>query len=384
MLAICSDLDETRGFEDYLEIARYLNTHEQTRIGKGLGLEVGNTMYFDMPPGELSFWNVTDEQRTVLVELMKSGHIDAFHSFGDLADSRAHCQRALQFITANNCRLKVWIDHATAPSNLGSDIMQGEGDEADAPAYHADLTIAHGVEYVWRGRVTSVIGQGVRRRLAGIFSWKRPWSSMITTAKEFAKGLLGRLPGSRFSLHASNKVMEAVRLRDGQPALEFLRSSPHPCGVSSADRGDRLYEVLNSKNLDLLESRRGTAIIYTHLGKTADPGTIFPNATIQALRDLRSRSDRQAILVATTVRTLDYHRMLSELDWEVVDSPASLSIHCSSKGRGLEGLTFVVTCSKPVRVVIDGELAPIEKSKLSDDTYVVCVPWTPLTFPSVS
>ena len=54
MLAICSDLDETPNKEIYFETARYLNTTEETSLGKGVGLEVGNTIYFDMPENNFS------------------------------------------------------------------------------------------------------------------------------------------------------------------------------------------------------------------------------------------------------------------------------------------------------------------------------------------
>jgi len=46
MLAICSDLDETPNKEIYFETARYLNTNEETLLGKGVGLEVGKYYLF--------------------------------------------------------------------------------------------------------------------------------------------------------------------------------------------------------------------------------------------------------------------------------------------------------------------------------------------------
>ena len=43
-LAICSDLDETPTASDYFEMARFLNTNEQTRLGSGVDLEIGNSI----------------------------------------------------------------------------------------------------------------------------------------------------------------------------------------------------------------------------------------------------------------------------------------------------------------------------------------------------
>ena len=76
-------------------LTRYLNTREKTAIGRGLGLETGNTIYFDMAPGEFSYWNTSDAGRAAIHALIRSGHIDCFHSFGDLASTRADVNHAL-------------------------------------------------------------------------------------------------------------------------------------------------------------------------------------------------------------------------------------------------------------------------------------------------
>ena len=382
MLAICSDLDETAGHEEYVEISRFLNTDEPTRIGKGLGLEVGNTMYFDMAPGEYSFWNATDEQRDEIIALMRSGHIDAFHSFGDLASSRAHAENAINCLESAGCKLRVWIDHAIAPTNFGSDIMRGSGDSRDSDVYHADLTVNHGVRYVWRGRVSSVIGQGVRRRLGGIYDRRYGQESAITVTKELIKGLLGRIPGSRFRMHASNRVIEPIGLRDGQPVYEFLRSNPHPLGVSVADRGDRIYEVLRDDMLDKLVDRRATAIIYTHLGKTDHVNTLFPPETIDALANLAKRANAGEILVATTARTLDYQLMMTTIDWSVSESEDSIRIDCTTEADSVQGLTFLVSGTKPVDIRVAGKsVCTSSEHELHGDRRVISVPWQPLSWP---
>jgi hypothetical protein len=96
MVAICSDLDGTLDRDQYLGIARFLNTEEATPAGKGVGLEVGNTLYFDMPDDQFSYWNTDDQGRAAVRRLIRSGHIDCFHSFGDLATARDHARRALE------------------------------------------------------------------------------------------------------------------------------------------------------------------------------------------------------------------------------------------------------------------------------------------------
>ena len=152
-------------------------------MGTGVGLEVGNTIYFDMPPGHFSYWNTDDESREKIRALIRSGHIDCLHSFGDTATTRKHAAKALEELERHGCRLKVWVDHAVAPTNFGPDIMKGYGDIPGHPAYHADLTLAHGIEFVWMGRVTSVIGQNRRLDFGGIVDYAHPVSSCRTLVK---------------------------------------------------------------------------------------------------------------------------------------------------------------------------------------------------------
>jgi hypothetical protein len=303
-LAICSDLDETPDAETYFELMRFLNTTDETSMGKGVGLEVGNSIYFDMAPGHFSYWNTTEPNREKIRTLIKSGHIDCLHSFGDLAATRAHAERALRELESHGCRLTVWVDHSKAPTNFGADIMRGHGDELGHPAYHADLTLAHGICYVWRGRVTSVIGQDCPARLAGIAEPGHSLGSMETVAKEAVKQTLARCGSVKYRMHSGNRLIRPVRLRDKQgPVQEFLRCNPHWGGVSSCDTGRGIGEVLTDRFLKRLIQRRGTCILYTHLGKL--DGTRFNEAAVTAFRRLAEYSQNQ-IWVTTTSRLLNW------------------------------------------------------------------------------
>jgi hypothetical protein len=139
-----------------------------------------------------------------------------------------------------------------------------------APAYHADLTCAFGIKYVWRGRVTSVVGQGVPRRLGGIFEPSHPLASAVTLAKEAAKGALARAGHAKYRMHLANNLLVPTRLRDGHPVCEFLRANPHFGGVSAGETAGGIGEVLGDGLLDRLAARGGVSIIYTHLGKVRD------------------------------------------------------------------------------------------------------------------
>ncbi len=318
-LAICSDLDETPDAETYFELMRFLNTTEQTAMGPGIGLEIGNSIYFDMPPGHFSYWNTSEEHRGMIRTLIKSGHIDCLHSFGDLATTRAHAERALRELESHGCRLPVWVDHSKAPTNFGPDIMRGHGDEPGHPAYHADLTLAHGVRYVWRGRVTSVIGQNLPCSLGGIADRADLPGSTKTVLKEGVKQVLARCGSRKYALHAANRVSQPAQLRDGTRVVEFLRCNPHRGGVSSCDTGDGIAEVLSQKFLDRLVNRGGVCILYTHLGKLAGKRK-FGAETVDAFRRLAACA-RDRIFVATTSRLLDCLSAGGKAPWQRLAFP---------------------------------------------------------------
>lgn len=305
-LAICSDLDETPDYDTYFELMRFLNTTKTTSMGEGVGLEVGNSIYFDMAPGHVSYWNASDKDRERFRALMRSGHIDCLHSFGDLATTRQHAGRALDELSRHDCHLKVWVDHAVAPTNFGADIMQGHGDEPSHPAYHADLTMGYGVRYVWRGRVTSILGQDRPASFAGIADWRHPVASTRTLAVEATKQVLGACGSRKYRLHKGNRIMRPVRLRDNKcQAQEFLRSNPFWKGVSGHDTGWGIGEVLSRRFLDGLVARKGKCILYTHMGKLGPGMRRFSDATVRSFRLLAEYRRSGKILVTTTRRLLE-------------------------------------------------------------------------------
>ena len=307
LLAICSDLDETPDAETYFELMRFLNTTEETTMGPGVGLEVGNTIYFDMAPGQFSYWNATEADREKIRALIQSGHIDCLHSYGDLATTRSHAGRALDELVKHDCRIPVWIDHAQAVTNFGADIMEGHGDEPGHPAYHADLTMGYGIRHIWRGRITSVIGQDRPFSLRGIADPSHPIASAKTLAKEATKQILARRRHPKYALQAGNPLVVPGQLRDGREIREFIRSNPCYGGVSCHDRGDGIHHVLNRRFLDRLVQRGGSCILYTHLGKLERGKTShrFQPAVVRAFRLLADYHGRGEIEVTTTASLLD-------------------------------------------------------------------------------
>ncbi len=395
LLAICSDLDETPDRRAYWEILRFLNTTDQTAMGPGAGLEVGNSIYFDMPPDQFAYWNTDDTGRSMVQALIRSGHIDCLHSYGDLATTRAHAARALDELARHGCCLQVWVDHGTAVTNFDPQIMHGHADEPGHEAYHADLTTSYGVQYVWRGRVTSVTGQDVLPGSRGIFRWRHPVASGRTLLKETAKRKLAQAGNAKYAIHRSNETLRRATLRDGRPVHEFLRCNPHWRGVSACDQGRHIGAVLTADMLARLVERGGTCVLYTHLGKVDDPRIPFNSEAVRAFRRLAEEFHAGRILVTTTRRLLGCRRATRETGFDVHrrENGFSIDIHSqrdagSSDGlsvNDLNGLTFYVPDPEVTNLTIDGQEVPNIRRNPPDHTgrRSVSLPWPRLEFPQI-
>jgi hypothetical protein len=385
MLAICSDLDETPDRTVYLNTMRFLNTTQPTTMGEGLGLEVGNTIYFDMPSDQFAYWNTDEAGRAMVRMLIRSGHIDCLHSFGDLATTRTRAAANLEELCRHDCRLEVWIDHATAATNFGADIMHGHGDEPGHEAYHADLTTGYGIRYVWRGRVTSLIGQDVRPHLETLLSPQHPLASARTATKEAAKHVLGRWGHDRYAMNSANRALRRASLRDGRDVYEFLRCNPHFAGLDAGDTARGIGEVLSERMLQRLAVSGGVCLLYTHLGKVHSYERPFGADAVVGLRRLADAQRNGRILVTTTRRLLRYCRAMEELSFDVQQEDQGFRIEIKNPGGALclDGLTFHVPAAQPVRVTINGE-EPATVQHNPRDTAgrpSVSLPWPRLEWP---
>ncbi|MFC1634604.1 hypothetical protein ACFL5Z_07150 [Planctomycetota bacterium] len=395
MLAICSDLDETPNRSTYWEIMRFLNTNEETAMGPGVGLEVGNSIYFDMPPDQFAYWNTDDAGREMVRSLIWSGHIDCLHSYGDLATTREHAARALDELAGHDCKLEVWIDHGGAITNFGSDIMQGHGDEPGHLAYHADLTIGYGIKYVWCGRVTSITGQDIPGDLNGIFRWSHPIRSGRTLLKEAAKRKLVWKGNLKYAMHGTNETIRPTVLRDQSPAYEFIRCNPHWSGVDSYDQGRHIDKVLTDDMLNRLIKRGGICILYTHLGKIDDTNIPFSRSVVDAFHRLAEAFRSGSILITTTRRLLGYRRAVREITYDSRWNGGDLSIDVSTRNAkayvgelsadDLNGLTFYAPDPETTSITIDGREISQLKHNAPDHTgqSSVSLDWPLLEFPKI-
>jgi hypothetical protein len=90
-LDINSDLDGTHTFEEFLEIQRFLNTKEGTSMGRGIGLEIGNSfwMYSGSSDDKFTYFKslttFPSGSAPIIRDFIKSGYIDVMHSYGNFS-----------------------------------------------------------------------------------------------------------------------------------------------------------------------------------------------------------------------------------------------------------------------------------------------------------
>jgi hypothetical protein len=395
MMTICSDLDDTPDRITYRETARFLNTTETTVMGPGVGLELGNSIFFLMPGGQFSYFGTDEAGRAMVRAMIRSGHIDCLHSYGDHARTRQDVEPVLAELDKYACQLSVWVDHSKSATNFGPDIMMGTGDVSSSAAYHADLTLRQGVRYVWRGRTTSIIGQNVpvtARRVGSIFHRGHPAASVRTMAKQAAKLWLGARAHPQWAMHALNQVCRPSVLRDGQQVWEFMRSNPHWAGPGRGDTADELGGVLSSNMLDSLVRSEGVCVLYTHLGKVRNPRFPFRESTRAALRRLAGMYEAGKIFVTTTHRLLRYLTVRDRLHVSASRSGAHVMIQIRSvedpvSGAfapsldDLMGLTFVVDrCDTVTLSLLNRQIVGCDVVHDADKT-IAAVPWKSLVFP---
>ena len=381
-LAISSDIDNTESLEELVEIMEFLNTRRSTRIGEGVGLEVGNSFFFWEPPGEaISYFMCDDRTKATIRKFIESGHIDVMHSYGKKHDFvRQDAIQALEELEKYNCRVDVWVDHTRTIDNLGDDVGLGEGDHPESKAYHADLTLGYGIKFAWMGRVTMIAGQVAPVRIGNyleIFDARHPLESCQNMGKELAKNVLGVFGNRQYSIHKGNDLVKITELDDGQKVYEFVRFDYSLKGVTESADIIGLATAISEETLNRLKEVEGYMIVYSHLGTKRSHGFI-PEETEVALRHLADECRTGNVYVTTTSKLLNYCVASKFLNWsyrqigdetivDIKEIRDPISGNRVPAIEELQGITFYVPKREKARIHIDGrEVTKIQRNERDD------------------
>lgn len=377
-LTICSDIDATDSLKEFLTIQEFLNTRNLTVMGKGLGLEIGNS-FFPTRKDELKFslMSKNPHDQEVIIDLIKLGYIDFIHSFNTARD-RQEIKGILNILSENNCKIDVWVNHAKALSDVGP-YEWCLGDNPDSNMYHTDISKQDlGYTFVWVDDVSGILGQGRPLSVLSFFDAfdaSHPFQSLGTNVfKEVAKYTLAILGNDRYAMRKYNDLTTIDRLDDGQHVFKFMRSSVAYYGIGPAANSDGLADLLTRPILQKLIDVGGYVIIYTHLGKNKGFPYISPD-TQQALRLLAKEYRDGDIYVTTTARLLNYYVNKKYLIWRSETNGNRINIHIegiSDPVRGaftptiddLRGITFYTDNPANTHIFIrDNEISGIRENE---------------------
>lgn len=345
-LALSSDPDFMQPAA-FWDVHDFMNGRGLTPLGPGLGLEVTDACFFFAadPARSLAYFEglSTRPSRDAgwLAELLRLGWIDTVHAWGDLDGAggftRAHAGAALDALDRLGVTLRVWTNHGTEDNtqNLGGARPRYQrGDRPGAAEYHADLTVGHGVSFVWLDHhATDVFGQGVRPGL-------RP----------LARGLRRRLPPAELLDMARNRLLVPEVLADGRRVYGVRRyRGPWRPDPSSLPR------QLSASHLGRLVRLGGVGVVYQHLGVDRASGVARPSTpphlppdAVEALGRLAAAHHRGDILVLGLERLLRYEVVHAGLEFRVEPGPVIVIEHVDDwlfgrfrpREEDLAGITF--------------------------------------------
>jgi len=392
-LTLANDNDDIKTKDQFLALARFLNTGSDTPMGEGVGLEIGYGFWF-FDPCDLSEFTVfagaggdLTENAGVIEDFIRAGLIDCIHGYGHFGNGgfrREHAVRALDYLSERELKLEVWVNHGGASNTHQIGAMSHQrGDDPGAEEYHTDLLLDHGVRFAEKYDLVHTVGQDTSPNL----------TDRGKQAFECLKyGILNNrwMAASIFS----NRLIEPYRLDDGQSLYSFKRFANRWGGLKRACTRE-LAKQISRPVLDELAAKRGYMLVYTHLWRDFDYPQLMAPEAARAIRHLAEQYREGRIYVTTTRKLLTYNLVHRFLEWNAKRAGDETHINISgvrddvqgawTPGLAeLQGLTFYTDTPDRTRVFLKRrEVGEIVKNP-PDETGrpSVSIPRTYQTFPS--
>lgn len=361
MIAIDSDADHT-DLRKFNEVHSFLNSFADTPMGKGLGLDISDSMF--LYNGSNINTRIDDNNITVSSEMtmfkgisntpsiyapillyyIKHGWIDTFHSAGDysLVDqyqtlfTRSQEQYALNWLAKQHVPpILDFTDHGNMSNvaNFGAWWYGGldssqEGDNPQSPYYIVDLLHKEGVRFVWNSRL--------------------------------------------YSTFSNQSMIFPIHLRDGSWIWGYHRYTGY-ANTANAELWNpyNLAKELSVANLQTLIQSHGFAIVATHLEGNADKQPLSGLAIQSLIHLAHLQYDTHQLLVASTSRLLWYNLVEQGISYHTSFNRQTLqsiinikNIHDPVDGtfypdwQQLRGITWNVSHPSTTIIEINGSIIP--------------------------
>lgn len=330
-------------------------------MGEGLGLDIANSFWFFNANDQEGFIDAEEEatledqlsyfggdqadeeyKADEIICYIRAGWIDTLHSWGDFsrADTddtvfvRDHAKHAAKELDKLDLQISVWTNHGNRANIQNFGLGTGfadyqQGDVPDSPAYHTDLALDAGIQFIWNSKGSDEVG--------------------------------------------ARRLLFPVDLRDGGRVWGFDRYTHEMVDGEKKWLWSvhRLHRQLSDENLQQIVNNNLYSIMATHLGNGLGPQGL-PRSAIDALRRLKQYQDEGKILVASTSRLLQYHRTHLYLDYTAAkneDGTVDINIegvddpvfgYFLPENEQIRGITFEVPQYEQIRILVDGQPLPDE------------------------
>lgn len=439
-LAVSNDTDGM-SLAALADMHDFLNGTGETRYGRGLGLEVGNSFWIWNEHGQLSLRHgmpaepglQPSPESEILAELGRAGWLDTLHGFGAWSRpwrlGRHEAEQGLALLTELRMKPTVYINHGgSSPLHGGGGSHMTHniggpwgwyqrGDVPDDPSYCLDLLREFGFQFFWADPCYELTRFGEDR------TYRNQRSLDLDVAQhDFQRWFRRRPPGGKGEFQAAfseidqattialrqrffNHLQFPVEMRDGCTVTLFKRFR----GLSAPTSGNFAAQV-PARLLDELEQAEAGVVIYQHFGIWRPLGAdrihgheqrsrppVFDTHSTWIFREIARRQDAGRLFVTTTSRLLQFAWVRDNLVWssETLEDGALVialrNVRCPAEGprwlarEMLDGVSFTVPRSCPdVRLEVTGMKEPprLERHQFSiePDLDVVVVPWRRLSY----
>lgn len=305
-IAISSDLDGTRSPDHYFCLIRWLNKSADVARPHAPGASFANSLYFSQPGERFCYDRASKLERAIVHDLVRSGHIDTLHSFGDDIVDTKGLDDCLEQISRHELKFPVWINHSRAPTNVWSPRRPDAigGDDPQSPVYHTGHWSHMGTVYFGRGQTTAVLGQDI---------WPNPFRAVTSVSSRNLRnaGIAGiKLAVSpaipKWRRQFSNALAREAQLKDGAKRIEMLRSNWFPAGIRGGARPEAITALLHRSLMERLASSGGASILYTHLGSIPAMPAKERERLRAVLTGFLDCCADLSILVRTTAQLMDF------------------------------------------------------------------------------